>query len=247
MSTIDGTIRPMIHFCHVLGEIHGPEREFAPTKRESIMKKCLLSILVLAFLSSAAAAQAVIENPAKPSSENAGRLVTLKEEMRIEDTGEGFYFKNPYTIRVSPRGDIFIQDGQEQALHFDPQGRFVRNLYKKGQGPGELTVLLDIWASRDRLFLLGYPPKILIYDYDGNLIKELSLRNMWLCGSVCIGRHGRSSRSKSGPAGSLRRLRLQGYRPGDHRNRSGRRHDSKRSDHFPSADLFRLRKEARRV
>jgi hypothetical protein len=142
------------------------------------MKKCLLSILVLAFLSSAAVAQAVIENPAKPSSGNAGRLVTLKEEMRIEDTGEGFYFKNPRTIRVSPRGDIFVQDGQEQALQFDPQGRFVRNLYKKGQGPGELTYLSDIWASRDGLFLLGSPPKILVYDYDGILIKELSPRNM---------------------------------------------------------------------
>jgi hypothetical protein len=122
--------------------------------------------------------QTVIENPAKPLSGNAGRVVTLKEEVRIEDTGGGFFFKNPYAIRVSPKGDIFIQDGQQQALQFDPQGRFVRNLFKKGQGPGELTSILDIWASRDRLFLLGDPPKILVYDHDGNLVKELSLRDL---------------------------------------------------------------------
>lgn len=124
-----------------------------------------------------AAAQPIIENPAKPLSGNAGRIVTLKEEMRIEDTGGGFFFKNPYTIRVSPKGDIFIRDGQEQALQFDPQGRFVRNLFKKGQGPGELTSLHDIWASKDRLFLMGFPPKILVYDFDGNLIKEISARD----------------------------------------------------------------------
>lgn len=142
------------------------------------MKRCALLFLALAVVSSTAATQAVIENPAKPSSGNAGRVVILKEKMRIEDTGEGFYFKNPFTIRVSPKGDILVYDGQEQALQFDPRGRFVRNLFKKGQGPGELNGLIDIWAARDKLYLLGFPPKILVFDYDGNLVRELSLRDI---------------------------------------------------------------------
>jgi hypothetical protein len=145
-------------------------------KRGFLMPKNALAVLALALLSSTAFAQTVIENPAKPSSRNAGRVVCLKEELRIEDTGAGFFFKNPTRIRVSPRGDIFIRDGQEQALQFDPQGHFVRNLFKKGQGPGELTSLHDIWASPDRLFILGQPPKILVYDYVGNLVQELPLR-----------------------------------------------------------------------
>ena len=138
------------------------------------MRRYAIFILASAVLLSTASAQTVIENPAKPSSRNAGRVVTMKEEMRIEDTGEDFFFKNPYTIRVSPRGDIFVLDGQEQALQFDPEGRFVRNLFKKGQGPGELTGLIDIWASPVRLFLMGFPPKILTYDYNGNLVEEIS-------------------------------------------------------------------------
>ena len=140
------------------------------------MKKCVLFLFAAAVLSSMAAAQIIIENPAQPLSRNAGRIVTLKEEMRIEDTGAGFFFKAPRGICVSPKGDIFIKDGRDQALQFDPKGRFVRNLFKKGQGPGELTALLDIWASPDSIFLLGQPLKILVFDYKGNLVRELSLR-----------------------------------------------------------------------
>ena len=154
--------------------------------RGAQMKRPILLILAAAVLSSMTAALNIIENPAKPLSEKAGRVVTLKEEMRIKDTGAGFFFKNPYSIRVSPRGDIFIKDGQEQALQFDPQGHFVRNLFKKGQGPGELSTLGDIWASPDRLYLLGYPPKILVYDYEGNLVQELPLRGGMLGGRFIL-------------------------------------------------------------
>lgn len=129
----------------------------------------LLSVRALGF-------GQIIENPAKPIAKNAGRIVTLNEELRIEDTGAGYFFKNPSSIRVSPRGDIFFRDGQEQALLFDPKGRFVRNLFKKGQGPGELTSLTDTWVSPDRLYLRGNPAKILIFDFEGNLIRELPLR-----------------------------------------------------------------------
>jgi len=118
----------------------------------------------------------VIENPAKPMAANAGRIVTLKEELRIEDTGEGYFFKNPGSIRVSPKGDIFFKDGPEHALQFGPQGQFMRNLYKKGQGPGELSTVIDTWASPDRLYMIGYPPKFLVYDYEGKLVQEIPLR-----------------------------------------------------------------------
>ncbi len=173
------------------------------------MKRPTLLILAAAVLSSMAVAQVIIENPAKPLSEKAGRVVTLKEEMRIEDTGAGFFFKTPTRIRVSPRGNIFIKDGQEQALQFDPQGRFVRNLFKKGQGPGELTSLHDIWASPDRLYILGQPPKILVYDYEGNLVRELPLRGGNLVGRFILADpanllvYGPNFRNRAGSAGFI--------------------------------------------
>ncbi len=129
----------------------------------------LLSVCALGF-------GQIIENPAKPIAKNAGRIVTLKEELRIEDVSSDFFFKETYLPRVSTGRGIFIQDGQEQALLFDAKGRFIRNLFKKGQGPGELIGLFDIWASPHKLYLLGYPLKVLVFGYDGRLEKELSLR-----------------------------------------------------------------------
>ncbi|NLH75614.1 MAG: hypothetical protein GX465_01075 [Acidobacteria bacterium] len=149
----------------------------------------LIRILVALFLMRVWASGQIVENPAKPPAANAGRVVTLKEELRIEDTGEGYFFKNPSSIRVSPRGDIFFRDGQEQALLFDPQGRFVRDLFKKGQGPGELTSVSDTWVSPDQLFLRGNPPKILICDFKGNLIEELPLRGGTPAGSFIWADH----------------------------------------------------------
>jgi hypothetical protein len=140
-----------------------------------MMNKTAVVFLVISSLCVCLPAQIVIENPAKPSDPRAGRIVTLEEVLRIEDTGEDFYLKSPWKIRISPRGDLFVQDGQDQALLFDPQGRFVRNVLKKGQGPGEMNYLTDIWASEDRLFLLGAQGKILALDYEGQVIRELNL------------------------------------------------------------------------
>jgi hypothetical protein len=134
--------------------------------------KIFSMVILLILMASFSAAQAVIENPAKPISENAGRIVTLKEDLRIEDTGEGFFFKSIFRIRISSQGDILIMD-RKQALHFDAQGRFLRNLFKEGQGPGELNSVEDIHVTGDRIYLVGNPPKILVFDYKGNLVKEI--------------------------------------------------------------------------
>jgi hypothetical protein len=134
-------------------------------------------IWALFSISGFAIAQAIIENPAKPDNPRAGRTVTLQEVMRIEDSGKDFYIKYVAGLWVSPDGPIIVNDSGDQALQFDARGRFIRNLMKKGQGPGELTDIYDIGVSGDRIYLLGSPAKILIFDLDGVLQREFSLKN----------------------------------------------------------------------
>jgi hypothetical protein len=137
----------------------------------------LIAVLVFSLgLAALGHPQRIIENPAKALSPKAGRIVAVEEVMRIEDTGQGYYFKDVYGIRVSPGGEIFVRSGLDQVLQFDPQGHFVRDLVKKGQGPGEVTSVSDVFAAADRVYLLGSRGKILAFDLEGRRLDEISLR-----------------------------------------------------------------------
>ena len=119
---------------------------------------------------------AVIENPAKPAAREAGRLVGLKEVLRITDEGGEFFFKYPFKVQVGPGGSIFVQE-QEQLLKFDAQGKFLRNYFRKGQGPGEALFVGGFLPEGSGLIIQGSSPsKMVWYGEDGGLIKEAALR-----------------------------------------------------------------------
>ena len=97
---------------------------------------------VLLVIGSAAApvgaAGQVIENPEKPKAANAGRVVAPTEVLAISDEGRSdFYFGWPNELRPGPDGSLLLRD-RDQVLHFAANGKFLHNLFKKGQGPGEM-------------------------------------------------------------------------------------------------------------
>ena len=119
--------------------------------------------------------QEMIDNPAQPLSQSAGRVVGLEEALRIRETGDQFFFKFPYNLKISPNGGIFVQD-QDQLLQFDADGKYLRNLFKKGQGPGEMGYLMNYFTSQDKIIIhSSNPNKILWLNNDGSLWKEISL------------------------------------------------------------------------
>lgn len=141
-------------------------------------KRLLIVILVMVFVfaSGFSLAQTIIENSAKLDNRRAGRMVTMKEEMRIADTSGKFFLKYVFGLAVAADGTILINDSGEQALQFDGRGRYIRNLMKKGQGPGELTQITGILIGNERIVLCGTPPKVVVFDNDGKMIGELDLR-----------------------------------------------------------------------
>jgi hypothetical protein len=143
------------------------------------MKKLVSIFSSFFILSSIALAQHVIENPKKPLSKNAGRVLKLEEIFRITDESDDFYFSWPLDLKVDSEGSFFLLD-ENQILKFSSDGKFLKNLFKKGQGPGEISSRshsrLSYFLLKNGIFL--YDPtgnKIIHMDGDGNLIEEVKL------------------------------------------------------------------------
>ena len=138
------------------------------------MKKSFLIVLSISLCVSIGFAQTVIENLEKPLSANSGRVIRLKEVMRIVDKGRDFYFKLPWGLGVAEDGSIFVQDGI-RLFKFDRDGKFVNNIVREGQGPGEITTELTnlVVMGNDVVLLCGPMSKIVHLDHEGKLMGEI--------------------------------------------------------------------------
>ena len=139
------------------------------------MKRMMFLTAVLLITINTAAELKVIENPASPPAENAGRVIVPQEMMRITDESGDFYFKYPGLIKIAPDESIFLAD-ENQFLRFDKQGKFLNNQQKTGQGPGEYTYLLYYQFMDNKIYIFGSSPyKLVETDLQGNLLKETRL------------------------------------------------------------------------
>ncbi|MGB2844200.1 MAG: 6-bladed beta-propeller, partial [Candidatus Aminicenantaceae bacterium] len=143
------------------------------------MKKIVLFFLSFFIFISAAISQTIIENPEKPIGKNAGRVLKLQEVFRIIENSDDFYFNSPRNLKVDYEGSFLIID-ENQILKFSSDGKFLKNLFKKGQGPGEISSRshsrLSYFLLKNDIFL--YDPtgsKIIHIDGDGNLIEEVKI------------------------------------------------------------------------
>jgi hypothetical protein len=141
--------------------------------------KAMVAILALASCGVLLfGAEQTLENPAKPAAKNAGRILKLKETIRIEDSGGEYFFKYPRIVKTASDGSLFVYD-MDQLLQFDAQGRYLRNYFNKGQGPGELNYVSDYDFAPDRLIVHSNSPnKLVWFDLQGKLVKEVSLATL---------------------------------------------------------------------
>ena len=135
------------------------------------MKKVWGLFIGISLISLLASSQTIIENSSKPQSVNAGRILEMEELMRITDENEEYFFKRPFSLNLDQDGFIYFQDG-DFFLKFSPEGKYIGNLYHKGQGPGEVQILryniqgdaINVWDSRSH--------KVVFYDLDGQFLRE---------------------------------------------------------------------------
>lgn len=140
------------------------------------MKKTAVFLLAFAAVFVPARAQKLVENPDKPSGPEAGRVLRLKEESRITDESGDFFLKYPRFVKIAPDGSFYILD-VEQIIHLDAGGKFLGNLYRKGQGPGELNFVTNIDFAPDAVVIHSYDPhKLVWFDGRGKASRDVSLQ-----------------------------------------------------------------------
>lgn len=120
----------------------------------------------------------IVENPANPKAADAGRVVTPREVLAISDEGRSdYYFKYPHALTAAPDGSLFVID-ENQVMWFGPDGAFERNLFKKGQGPGEMGYADACLFSDGHVIVQAWSPnKLLWFDAAGRYQRELLIRS----------------------------------------------------------------------
>jgi hypothetical protein len=146
--------------------------------------------LILLFPNAALFSQSIIENPEKSPSPSAGRVLPLKEIMRITDESGAFYFRQPADLQIAADGSIFYGDWDEFLYRFDAQGHFLKNLIKKGEGPGEVREYGDFILGKTEItFLDTMSNKIITMDFNGRLLDELKLGQKRFSGLIGFSRN----------------------------------------------------------
>ncbi len=133
----------------------------------------LLLALAVVVVASPEPSPQVVENPKKPPAPNAGRVVPLEEVARITDEAGKFFFVQPLAVFASEDGSVYVQE-YKQFLKFDAAGKYLGNLLKRGEGPGEFNDNLTdvIVRAEDILFYSSNNLKFVRIDHDGNLLED---------------------------------------------------------------------------
>jgi hypothetical protein len=141
------------------------------------VRKIVLGLFLFLIITSVTYAQEIIENPKRPLSKNAGRTLKLVEELRITDKPGIFYFRSPDDLKITKDGHIYISDPNgNNFIKFSPNGQFLKNLYKKGEGPGEIQDFFGYALSLNHIYICDYVKrKIIVIDHEGKLLSEFKL------------------------------------------------------------------------
>lgn len=110
------------------------------------------------------------------------RTVVFEEELTIrsEDEEGNVLLYRPAWHLVDSKGDIYVCDLQDMEIKvFDPEGRWVRSIGRKGEGPGEFQNIGEIaLLPDDRLLVLDWEAhRVSLFDQEGRFLSSHKFSN----------------------------------------------------------------------
>lgn len=144
--------------------------------------------------------------------------LVLEEELKVDfedNKFADFGIREPDYVDTDSEGNIYVVDRRRPADHFimkfDKEGNFIKNIGRKGQGPGEIQGIAFISINqKDEIMISdGGNKKILTLDKEGNLVDEKKYDFQWL--SAIILENGYYLAGSLKMKGESRRLNLALY------------------------------------
>jgi len=128
----------------------------------------------------------VVYNPKKPAPPpgEPSQLI-LKEDLTIglKEGQEDYILLQPVDLDVDAQGNIYVLDRKASHIKvYDKNGKFLRTISKKGQGPGEVQGPRDIHITPEGEILVNdtLTRRLLFFSLDGKFIREVSAGKMWM-------------------------------------------------------------------
>jgi len=119
----------------------------------------------------------VIKNPAEPLY---GEFAfDLQEDLSIggDPTKEDYYFPQGAVLSVDPAGNLFVADGgNRRVMMYDPAGKFIRQIGRSGQGPGEYSYPSRVFIDPDGNPIVSASREMVCFGKDGAFIKKVPIK-----------------------------------------------------------------------
>jgi hypothetical protein len=140
----------------------------------------------------------VVKNPKEPMYGEG--VFLIKEELSIGEEGKGeeYFFADARDIAVDEEGKFYILDIHEAHIKiFDKNGKYIKTIGKKGQGPGEMSFpsSIQITPADEIAVNDSAARKIHFFDLEGNFLHAVSQLNMSFFTDPKIDRRGNISAS----------------------------------------------------
>jgi hypothetical protein len=123
----------------------------------------------------------VIQNPEEPIYGEGA--VSIEEALSI-GTAEGdpnYMFSEVRDMTVDDEGNIYVLDFKEPFVRkYTSEGKFIKIIGKKGQGPGEIGMPFFMSISRNNELIVEDPMsrRLVLFSLDGDWIKNISFARM---------------------------------------------------------------------
>jgi len=117
-----------------------------------------------------------------PPSAGAVEMEFIKSFPADNSGNDENYLWHPRTMALGSDGCFYIIDEKTSCLFkYDAQGRFLKKSGRKGQGPGEFQIPVDLRARNDRLYVCDNGKhEIMIFDADIKFLTSFIIRKSYL-------------------------------------------------------------------